>query len=83
MRMVALLQYLYSYNSQFSDIILQHLILNLRTFSNCEAIGKMGQGAAGQQYSGMQFATNSFLENIGAPLDVRDYEEEGCNGDDE
>ena len=55
-------------------------MLNLRTFSNPEEMSRLTQNAEGQQYSGLQFATNSFLGNIGAPLGrdpVEDEEEEG------
>ncbi|KIK52694.1 hypothetical protein GYMLUDRAFT_250954 [Collybiopsis luxurians FD-317 M1] len=53
------------------------LMLNLRTFSNPEEMSRFSQSAEGQQNSGLQFATNSFLGNIGAPLDGGSMNDEG------
>ncbi|KIK52745.1 hypothetical protein GYMLUDRAFT_49789 [Collybiopsis luxurians FD-317 M1] len=62
------------------NMLISHLMLNLRTFSSPEATDSMVQSTEGQQYSGMHFATNSFLGNIGAPLDRGDFEEEDWDG---
>ncbi|KIK52743.1 hypothetical protein GYMLUDRAFT_963094 [Collybiopsis luxurians FD-317 M1] len=58
------------------NMLISHLMLHLRTFSSPEAISKVAQSSAGQQYSGLCFATNSFLGNIGAPLDSGDNDKE-------
>ncbi|KIK53948.1 hypothetical protein GYMLUDRAFT_249982 [Collybiopsis luxurians FD-317 M1] len=51
------------------NILISRLMLNLRTFSNPKDMSQPIQNAEGQQYSGLQFATNSFLPgDIGAPL---------------
>jgi hypothetical protein len=55
-------------------------MLNLHIFSNPEEMNRLTQSTEGQQYSGLQFATNSFLGNIGAPLGSDPVEEEGEEG---
>ena len=55
------------------NMLSSRLVLNLHTFSGPEETSTFIEG---HQYSGLQFATNSFLGNIGAPLDGRINEEE-------
>ncbi|KIK51561.1 hypothetical protein GYMLUDRAFT_393639 [Collybiopsis luxurians FD-317 M1] len=63
-------------------MLISQLMLNLRTFSNPDTItNKKTQSSAEQEYSGIHFATNSFLGNIGAPLDGGDHEEEEWDSD--
>ena len=45
------------------NILISRLMLNLRIFSNSEEMGSRGH------LSELNFATNNFLGNIGAPLD--------------
>lgn len=51
-------------------------MLNLRTFSNPEQMSRLTRNAEGHHHPGLQFATNSFLGNIGAPLGGESVEEE-------
>ncbi|KIK51160.1 hypothetical protein GYMLUDRAFT_252335 [Collybiopsis luxurians FD-317 M1] len=51
------------------NMLISRLMLNLRTFSSPEEMSRATQASAGQQPEGLTFATNSFLGNIGAPLD--------------
>ncbi|KIK50962.1 hypothetical protein GYMLUDRAFT_50871 [Collybiopsis luxurians FD-317 M1] len=69
--------------SQFANILpnilIGRLVLNLHSFSDPEEVSRFSQSAEGQHYSGLKFATNSFLGNIGAPLDggvMEDLDEE-------
>jgi hypothetical protein len=50
------------------NILISRLMLNLRTFSSPAELSQVTQTAT-KQLSGLHFATNSFLGNIGAPLD--------------
>ncbi|KIK50961.1 hypothetical protein GYMLUDRAFT_50870 [Collybiopsis luxurians FD-317 M1] len=58
------------------NILISRLVLNLRTFCTSEELSRITHDSAGKQYSGLQFATNSILGNIGAPLDGGAMEEE-------
>ncbi|KIK52734.1 hypothetical protein GYMLUDRAFT_962934 [Collybiopsis luxurians FD-317 M1] len=58
------------------NMLISRLVLNLHTFSASEETSRSRQSAERQQYSGLHFATNSFLGNIGAPLDGGTIEEE-------
>ena len=53
-------------------MLISRLMLNLRTFSSPEEMSLLTQPSAGQRLEGLTFATNSFLGNIGAPLDDSD-----------
>ncbi|KIK50966.1 hypothetical protein GYMLUDRAFT_252486 [Collybiopsis luxurians FD-317 M1] len=58
------------------NILISRLMLNLRTFSIPEGVNRPTQNTEGQQHSALQFATNSFLGNIGTPLGGGSVEEE-------
>ncbi|KIK50971.1 hypothetical protein GYMLUDRAFT_252489 [Collybiopsis luxurians FD-317 M1] len=61
------------------NILISRLMLNLCTFSNPAEMSRIMRSAEGRQYSGLQFATNGFLGNIGAPLGRESTEEEENN----
>ncbi|KIK53313.1 hypothetical protein GYMLUDRAFT_49336 [Collybiopsis luxurians FD-317 M1] len=57
------------------NILISRLMLSLRTFTSPEEMFKAPKTAPGQHFSGIHFATNTFLGNIGAPLDGEIWEE--------
>ncbi|KIK51984.1 hypothetical protein GYMLUDRAFT_50193 [Collybiopsis luxurians FD-317 M1] len=58
------------------NILISRFMLNLRTVYSPEEMS-----AERQQYSGLQFAANSIIGNIGAPLGRESMEEEAGNGE--
>ncbi|KIK52114.1 hypothetical protein GYMLUDRAFT_251468 [Collybiopsis luxurians FD-317 M1] len=58
------------------NILISRLVLNLHAFTLFEEENRAAQVSRERQISGLQFATDSFLGNIGAPLDGGVMEEE-------
>ncbi|KIK61524.1 hypothetical protein GYMLUDRAFT_243686 [Collybiopsis luxurians FD-317 M1] len=63
------------------NILICRLMLNLRTFSSPEEMSRATQLSEGMQFSGLHFATNSFLGNIGAPLNGDAMEKDEADED--
>ncbi|KIK52739.1 hypothetical protein GYMLUDRAFT_250993 [Collybiopsis luxurians FD-317 M1] len=63
------------------NILISRLMLSLRVYETPEEMSRASQSAGGQQNSGLRFATNSFLGNIGAPLDSESIDEEREDGE--